>query len=91
MCSSYSGCAAAFFSANGAALSQEAADSKINVQLACTLNMVYMLYAILAYDLITSFITYVVCLPLISLCAVITEFFSLWSVFCNSLGKDISS
>jgi hypothetical protein len=37
---SCSGCAAAFFSASDAALSQEAADSKINVQSTCTLNTV---------------------------------------------------
>jgi hypothetical protein len=33
--------AAAFFSASGAALSREAADSKINDQSACSLNTVY--------------------------------------------------
>jgi hypothetical protein len=32
----------AFFSASGPALSQEAADSKINAQSVCALNMVYM-------------------------------------------------
>jgi hypothetical protein len=44
MCASSSGCAAAFFSASGAALSQEVADGKMNVQAACSLNMVYMTY-----------------------------------------------
>jgi hypothetical protein len=37
MCASSSGCAAAFFSASGAALSQQVADGKINIQSACTL------------------------------------------------------
>jgi hypothetical protein len=32
---------AAFFSATGAALSQEVADGKINVQTACALNTLY--------------------------------------------------
>jgi hypothetical protein len=37
-------CAAAFFLASGAALSQEVANSKINVQSACTLNTEYYTY-----------------------------------------------
>jgi hypothetical protein len=41
MCASSSGFAAAFSSASGAALSQEAADGKTNVQSACAVNMVY--------------------------------------------------
>jgi hypothetical protein len=42
MYASSSGHAAVFFSAGGTALSQEVADSKINVQSACALNTVYM-------------------------------------------------
>jgi hypothetical protein len=41
MCASSSGQAAAFFSASGTALLQEVADSKINVQSACTLDTQY--------------------------------------------------
>jgi hypothetical protein len=42
MCASSSGRATAFFSASYAALSQEVANGKINVQAACALNTVYM-------------------------------------------------
>jgi hypothetical protein len=41
MCASSSGRAEAFFLASGAALSQEVANVKMNVQSACTLNTVY--------------------------------------------------
>jgi hypothetical protein len=41
MCASTCGCTAAFFSASDAAPSQEVANSKINVQSACALKMVY--------------------------------------------------
>jgi hypothetical protein len=44
-----SGRVAAFLSASGAALSQEVADGKINVQSACALNMVYVVTAISSY------------------------------------------
>jgi hypothetical protein len=40
MCASTSGGTAAFFSATGAAPSQEVADGKINVQSACDVNTV---------------------------------------------------
>lgn len=51
MCASSSGRAAAFFSASGAALSQEVDDSKINVQSACALTTVYVATASSSYDL----------------------------------------
>jgi predicted nucleic acid binding AN1-type Zn finger protein len=41
MCASSSGRAAAFFSASGAALSQEVTDGKMNVQSACALDTRY--------------------------------------------------
>lgn len=41
MCATHTDYAEAFFSASGAALSQEAANGKINVLLACALNIVY--------------------------------------------------
>jgi hypothetical protein len=41
MFTSCSDCVALFSSASGPALSQEAADGKINVQSACSLNTVY--------------------------------------------------
>jgi hypothetical protein len=41
MCAICSDHAAAFFSASGPVLSQEAADGKTNVQSACSLNTVY--------------------------------------------------
>jgi hypothetical protein len=41
MRASCSDLAAPFVSASGSALSQEAADGKINVQSACSLNIVY--------------------------------------------------
>jgi hypothetical protein len=43
MCASSSGREAAFFSASGAALSQEVADGKFNVQSACALITRYIL------------------------------------------------
>jgi hypothetical protein len=46
MCDSCSDRVVPFSSASGSALSQEAADSKINVQSACSLNTAYKLYAL---------------------------------------------
>jgi hypothetical protein len=43
MCASSSSRTEAFFSASGAALSQEVADGKISVQSPCALNTVYIL------------------------------------------------
>jgi hypothetical protein len=42
--------AAAFFSASGAAQSQEVADGKINVQSACALNTRYIAYVTINND-----------------------------------------
>jgi hypothetical protein len=45
MYASSSGRAASFFSANGAALSQQIADGKINVQSACALSTRYIRFS----------------------------------------------
>jgi hypothetical protein len=51
MCASSTGRAAAFFSASDAALLQEAADGKINVQSACALNMVSVTILEVVFDM----------------------------------------